>query len=170
MRQVLVGKHGVATRFGQNLRRQNCMCRGRRHKRQVGVPLLGGERVGFAAVDVLSHVRMIGHLQLLQIGRVEHFAPTTGEDCLRRRIKKLPSEHQHVVVEERLVNRGKSAVVKRTVEIDPFYLSSDRTSQTFDRNLRLRSSPSLCTLGAGPARGLDGPERKAWNQIGKLSS
>ena len=45
-----------------------------------------------------------GYFQSLQIGGVEHFAPAVGEGRLRRRIKKLPAEDQHAMVEEGLVD------------------------------------------------------------------
>jgi len=78
---------------------------------------------------------------LLQIGRVQHFAPAVGEGRLRRRFKKLPSEHQQAVIEESLVNRGKGSFVKTMAKVESFHLSSDRASESPDRDLCLHSLP-----------------------------
>jgi hypothetical protein len=78
---------------------------------------------------------MVGYFQLLQVRRVEHFAPVVGESRLRRRIEELAAEDQPAMVEEGLVDRCKRFVVKGMVEVDTRHLSADRARESFDRNL-----------------------------------
>src|SRR5580658_2827570 len=105
------------------------------------MPHLGRECACFSEVGHRQHIGMIGHFDLLQIGRVEHFAPTVSEDRLRRRLKKLPAEHQHAMVEESLVDRREGALVKGMVKVNSFHLGPDRASESSDGNLRAHSFP-----------------------------
>jgi hypothetical protein len=84
---------------------------------------------------------MIGYLRLLLIGGEEHFPPAVGEAGLRRWVKKLPSEYQHAMVQESLMDRLKGFVAKGMVEVDSIHLGPDRASESLDGNLRLHGHP-----------------------------